>query len=415
MRDFEAREMAEEGRERLSGGISADAGLALGFIMGSWKAISSGARDLFALGLVRRCVTVALQAEGYSFTADQFSYWLAGAAVLDPSRPPLARPARLVCDLALGILSRSRCEEVVHAAEQFRSMAMPIADQGDHGDIGQCHEAADCADEIALRNRFAGGRGPVGVAERVAAAAKLARAAPALATRLAEDRPFDLQGRWAMVRDEPERAAYWTLDLEIESFFADAIPGMPPLPCPGLFDRAWLRTDREAGSDISMASIRLAASLGETMTLMDRAIAADRERAQAASEVSAKSRLPQLLGLLAVMEQLRSSQIEAALGVSRIGVRGIVESGIQLGLVRLRKGRGLNMIVPDQARRDNPPFPSRRARSQRSDQETMAVAEVDDALAFADKVLGRFGVKAADEDDDWDVDDDFGDDPPGWV
>lgn len=151
------------------------------------------------------------------------------------------------------------------------------------------------------------------------------------------------------------------------------------------------------------------------MGLMERAIAMDRERKLAASEVSAKSRLPRLMGLLAVMEQLRSSQIEAALDVSRIGVRGIVESGIQLGLVRLRKGRGLNMIVLDQARRDNPPLPSRRARLQPSDQETLAVAKVDEALAFADKVLSRFGAKSAESDDEWDGDDDFGDDAPGWV
>ncbi len=403
------------------GGAPTQAGLYLGSIMGSWKACSAGARDLFALGLVRRCVSTALQAEGYSFTPEQLSYWLAGAVVLDPGRPSLARPAHLVCDLVLGALARSRCEEVARAAEQFRLMAMPIVDQGEHGDVGQVHEALDAADEIVLRSRFAGGSGVPGIAERLAATAKLARSSPALATRIAEDRPFDLQGRWAMVRDEPERAAHWTLDLEIEGFFADALPGMPPLPCPGLFDRAWLRTDLDAEhhttGDMGAAFGRLSAALAGVAALMDHAVALDREVTAARARVSAKSRLPQLVGLLGIMEQLRSSQIEAALAVTRIGVRGIIESGLELGLVRQRKGRGLTLMEPDTSRRDHPPprSPLRRLGSERAKAELTAVDEVDDALAFAEKVLRRSG-RATDQDvGDFDREDDADGDLPGWV
>lgn len=401
-------EVAYDSAKRRPEGVSAEAGLALGFLMGSWKAVGPGVRNLFALGLVRRCVSTALRAEGYNFLPEHFSYWLAGAVVLDAARPPLARPARLVSDLVLSALARSRCEEIVRAAELFGRMAMPIADLGEHGDIGQCHEALDAARAIALRSRFAGGRGPAGVAERLASAAQLARAAPALATRLAADRPFDLQGRWAMVRDEPERAAYWTLDLEVEGYFADAIPGMPPLPCPGLFDRAWLQTDidGDATSDMSRASTRLTTALGEIMGLMEQAIALDRECSRVVVEVSAKSRLPQVVGLLGIMEQLRSSQIEAALGVTRIGVRGIIENGVQLGAVRQRKSRGLNMIEMDTSRRERLPLPSRRAPAQPTEQESKAIAEVDDALAYADKILSKFADR---RDDQTDTSDDFDD------
>lgn len=415
MSGFLFGEQASDATKQSHGSASAEMGFAMGSLIGAWKASSPAVRDLFALALVRRCVTVALQGEGYSFTSEQFHYWLAGAAVLDAGRPPLARPARLVCDLVLGVLARSRCEEVARAAAQFEQMAMPIVDQGEYGDIVQCHEALEAAHEIALRSRYAGGPGPSGVVERLASAASLARASSALATRVAEDRPFNLQGRWAMVRDEPERAALWTLDLEVGGLLADALPVMPPLPCPGLFDRAWLRTDNEPAGDMGLVSVRLASALGEMALLMDKALSADRARGQAANECSAKSRLPQLLGILSVMEQLRSSQIEAALGVTRIGVRGIVDSGTQLGLVRMRKGRGLNMIVLDQARRHNPPLPSRRARSQPTSQEVSAVAEVDDALAFADKVLGRLGGKSSPDGDFGDETADFDDEAPGWA
>jgi len=403
--------------DRSSGGFAPAAALSMGVILGSWKACHPGVRDLFALGLVRKCVSNSLQAEGYSFTVEQFSYWLAGAAVLDPGRPPLARPARLVCELVLNALARSRCEEVARASERFRLMSMPIAEHGEHGDIGQCREALDAAREIALRSRFAGGQGPSGVGERVAAAAKLARAARALATRLAEDRPFELGGRRSLVREEPERAAYWALDLEIEGFFADALPGMPPLPCPGLFDRAWLRTDIDvdAHSDMAMASRRLGSSLGELAALMDRAVESQRACDQAAAAVSSKSRLPQLVGVLSIMERLRSAQIEAVLSATRIGVRSIVESGFDLKVFRHRKGRGLNMIEMDTSRREPPPLPSRRDVTQAIETGSVAIAEVDDALAFADEVLDRIGNPKLGKREETRFEDDWDDDTPAWV
>lgn len=406
-----------ESLDRSACGISAEAVLSMGVILGSWKVCRPEVRDLFALSLVRRCVSTALQAEGYSFTAEQFSYWLAGAAVLDPGRPRLARPARFVCELVLNALARSRCEEVGRAAERFRLMAVPIADHGEYGDIGQCHEALDAAREIALRSRFAGGRGPSGVAERVAATAKLARAASQLATRLAEDRPFDIGGRRTVVRDEPERAAYWALDLEIEGFFADALPGMPPLPCPGLFDRAWLRPDVDADEcdNMAIASFRLGSALGELVALMERAVEIDRACDRTAAGVSLKSRLPQLVGVLSIMERLRSSQIEAALNVTRIGVRSIVASGVELRMVRNRKGRGLNMIEIDMSRREAPPLPSRRDVTQSMERETLATAEVDDALLFAEKVLGRVAGPTVEEEMNSGSDDHWDDDIPAWV
>ena len=88
---------------------------------------------------------------------------------------------------------------------------------------------------------------------------------------------------------------------------------------------------------------RIANGLSDLVGLMDKALIGA-QQIQASTEcVSERSRLHRLVQLLLVLPFLRSSQIEAALGVSRIGARSIFSKGQEEDILLIRKMRGLKL------------------------------------------------------------------------
>lgn len=418
--EFRHSEQNHDGPEAL-----AALGFETGRFLGAWRGADRGARELFGLALAQRMVVAALQAEGYAFTPERVAHWLAGAVRLDAEAPPLARPPRLVLDLVLGELAISRCEELAVGARLLTALAMPIADEGDHGVIEDCHAGLQAALAIALRARFSAGPGVVGLAFRIAAARDMARKSEVLATREAGSGAVSIRGRVHMVSRAVERAPNWTLDLAAGPLLAEAIAGMPPLPCPGLFDRAMLRAPLDEDAPAELAEIRRSEDeehvlwsrvgrvFGDLGRLLDDAIGAYERALDAASRVSSKSRLSLAVGLLGICPELRSAQLERALGVSRIGMRWIVDAGIEAGWLGVRKKRGLRFVVIDKAPSPRPVS----ARGFAACVPEVRESGIEDALAFADGVLARYGGAGAGEDDEGDVDLDVDGDPdvPGWV
>jgi predicted ArsR family transcriptional regulator len=86
-----------------------------------------------------------------------------------------------------------------------------------------------------------------------------------------------------------------------------------------------------------------------------RARLADRYRAKRAN-----SRVPQLYGLLASFGPLRSSQIEAVLGVTRLGVRKMLEALSEAGDLAIETVSGVKLYSVTRGRPSVPHRPGRR-------------------------------------------------------
>lgn len=417
---------SEGGRKKAGGSL--EAAFDFGRLKSGWAAADADQRMLFGFALARRAVMRILEIEGYAFTPEQFSYWLAGAARLDEQPFRFARPARLVLEAVIGELAISRCDEVANGARLLERIAMPIPDEGDYGDIQQCYDALKAATGLLARARFACGDGPAGFVSRVTSACEIARKSAIFATREGEMAVIEVWGN-RIVADRPvERAVNWALDLGAGALLAEAIPGLPPLPCPGLFDRSFLtapldedspRQEMAESAEALLGRIwaRVAAMARELADLLDVAVGAQRRRVFCSATVSRNSRLPAMVGLLGVAPELRSAQLEKALGVSRIGLRVIEKSGIDEGWLSIHKTLGVKFIgLAGSEFRTGPasPAPESSAFYVAPDREQ----DLDDAIAFADGVLGRRGM---DEDEevagtlDLDAEYDEGDDLPAWV
>lgn len=116
---------------------------------------------------------------------------------------------------------------------------------------------------------------------------------------------------------------------------------------------------------------------------------ADRYRAKRAN-----SRVPQFYGLLAGFGPLRSSQIQAVLGVTRLGVRKILEALSEAGDLAIETVSGVKLYSVTRGRPSVPPTALADEPSQFSSE---AIEDYDAALAKIDALLARYDDRSDDQ------------------
>lgn len=309
--------------------IEAEALLALGRLNGALATCAPAALRLFAMRLLRELLVAALRQEGHAFTDKRFHAWFAGVTTLSDQPAHTNRPPRVLCAAILTELTHSSWEVLAELAARFQTVLLAphdhtgcaLADETPHQDT---HTLIAAARDLIVG--LAPSPHPLDAVARLHSAA---REHILFAPSERAPEPISI----GSIRLTVERAAApcprWALEmLWGEHWHAT---GLLPhaLPVPGLLRLDVVRPRLpEAPEDPDGASVILATALRDaTQDLCSKLIEADQLAGRFADFRLGKrrsSRAPALLELLAGFGPLRSSQLETLLGVTRLGLRTIL-------------------------------------------------------------------------------------------
>lgn len=336
---FDASFPDDAGALAAAAAAEAEAALALGRLDGMLSQSPPAARRIFAVMAVRTALVSALTQEGHAFTDQRFDAWFAGLVPLVdaserlPGRAP-AMPPKILVDALLTELSHSSWTPLADAAHALRLALLASCDFA--GETASDEARACISEARALVGALGTETTPLPFASlrRLhAAIAESMRFAPAerapetitLRTsatgtiQFAVERPLPPPPRWAIELVYGEH-------LHATGLLTGA------LPCPGL-----VRLDAfDDGDDPGTARIIRARALRDlALAFVIRLRHASESAVQIAIRLAGlrrSSRAPVLVELLVGFGALRSGQIETALGVTRLGVRGILTALRDAGL-----------------------------------------------------------------------------------
>lgn len=296
----------------------ASALLTLGRLDGALRCGLVDAAPIFAAWTLRQMLVSALRREGHEFTDMRFHAWFAGLATLSDMPPRNARAPRAMCDAILAEMVHSSWPALADVARRLRTALLAPLDHGG---------------EDAHRNALS----IVSLARMLVAQCQSDRSSSVLETL---DRLYALIGTSvdlapaepspASFTIQPSPAPLWAVDM----LFAEVLRRQGALclaiPMPMLV--RWNST--------SDARADALADVGQG--LFDGLIDARQRHRQCAIAFQGRStsRAPELFAMLAGFGPLRSSQVETMLGVSRLGVRGMIASLTNAGLVERSKVGG---------------------------------------------------------------------------
>lgn len=363
----------------------ARAALAWGVLQGSLAHVPSEVADHFCCGLIRRALIDALAQTGFPGTDARFSCWYSGLEPVPGVTAHAAAPASRVAETLLGELSLSAWEPLAGAAAKIRAAArFERNDWPGAPDTTPAFAAQEAARLAAQLDNNPDADWPLAVLDRLhSAAAGSPHFAPAERARQLLDLP---SGPAALEQTIPAMPL-WALDLVAGSAIARGNPGTRPLPCPGAVRAETLRPElwpRERAILVADA----ARSAAQRLTgLLDAAYAIVKDMQEPVSRLRSTSRAPGLYRMLAGFGPLRPIQIEAALAVSKNGVRDLVAALIKAGLAEMTSHRHqalVRAVVPSRLRAP--------AAGPADEVEAMAdttFAEFDAAMADIDRLLSR--------------------------
>lgn len=384
--------------------LEAEALLALGRLDGALGAVGTTTLRLLAIRQLRSVLIAALRQEGHAFTYQRFHAWFCGVATLSDQSPRTMRPPRMLCEAILTELTHSSWEPLAELAARFQAALLAPRD----------HIDSDLTDESARQDAH----------ELISAARDLidglAHSAHPLSAvvglhRAAGEHILFAPGERAPepiilgpMRLTVERAALpsprWALELLWGEHWHAAGLMAYALPFPGLIRLDALRggTPADPGEPddtraILVAALRdvaqgLCSNLSETEQLA-------RRLDECRPGKRRSSRAPALLELLAGFGPLRSAQLEALLGVTRLGLRTMLGALDTVGMLERTTLAGVHLysVTLDVRAADAAAAPT--AISTFS---SAALGEYEAAMADIDALLARSGISLdkADEEDE---------------
>ena len=327
----------------------AEAALALGRLDGMLGQSLLPTRRIFAGMAVRAALVSALAQEGYAFTDQRFDAWFAGLVPLvDASERPLGgarlRPARILTDAMLTELGHSSWPALAEAAHSLRPALLAPRDfdqETAQGDVLACiAEARTLVTALGTKTTPL----PFTALRRLhAAIAESTRFAPAERAPETITIGTIAMGTIAMVpiqfavERRPPPSPRWAIELVYGEHLHAAGLLAAALPWPGLVRLDALGDASGDGDDPDLARIIRARALTdvavELVVRLRRASESATRIAERLTGLRRSSRAPALAELLTGFGALRSRQIEAALGVTRLGVRGMLTALHDAGLV----------------------------------------------------------------------------------
>ena len=374
----------------------ARAALAWGVLQGGLAHMPLEGADHFCYGLIRRALIDALAQSGFPGADARFSSWYSGLEPVTGVTAHAAAPASLVAETLLTELSLSAWEPLAAAAAKIRAAArFERSDRRDRRDASDTTPAFAVEEAARLAAPLANNPDadwPLAVLDRLhSVAAGSPHFAPSERSRQLLDLP---SGPIALEQTMPAMPL-WALDLAAGSVIARNHPGTRSLPCPGAVRAEALRPElwlRERAILVADAAYKAAQGL---TGLLDASYSIVKEMREPVSRLRSTSRAPALYRMLAGFGPLRPIQIEAALTVSKNGVRDLVAALVKAGLAEMTTHRHQALVRA--AAPLNAPDPI-----SVSPDETEAIAdtnfaEFDAAMADIDRLLARSNASLPEE------------------
>jgi hypothetical protein len=292
---------------------------------------------IFAGLVIRTTLIRALAQEGHAFTDERFDAWFAGLVPLaDAEATGVTRSAKVIAGVVLAELALSSCGPIADCARLLRPAMMVQRDMAAPDEHEQTH--ATIADAHALVGQLEVRISPLPFAalERLHALIKSSkRFAPTeRATTI-----IQVGHRQLSVERTLDRSPRWALDLvygehlKATGFLAAALPfpGLIRLDALPHFDGGVANDDpaiariirASALRDVALDHLAYLARARDRTACIDESLAGHR----------ASSRAPMLCEVLGGFGAMRSSQIEAVLGKTRLGVRVILDALFKTGLI----------------------------------------------------------------------------------
>ena len=381
--------------------LEAEALLALGRLDGALRAARPATLRLFALRLLRDLLVAVLRQEGHAFTDHRFHAWFAGVATLSDLPPRLDRPPRVLCEAVLTELTHSSWELLAELAARFQAALLAPGD----------HIGSDLADETARQDAHAIIAAAhdliVGLAPSphpLSAVACLHRAAGEHVLFAPPERapePIAMGSIRLTVERAGTPSPRWALEMLWGEHWHSAGLLAHALPFPGLIRLDALRTDTpshpwepdEAPTIVATALRDVAQGLWCNLTEADQ-LPRRLEDSQPGKRRS--SRAPALLELLAGFGPLRSAQLEALLGATRIGVRTMLGALDRIGMLERTTLAGVHLYAVNLEARVAEDANDLAVSSSFS---SAALGEYEAAMAGIDALLVRSGVSL--DEADW--------------
>lgn len=320
--------------------------LVLGRLDGAMRYCSPRTLSIFAGQVLKTTLIDALRQEGHAFTDVRFAAWFAGLTTLSDERTQAGLPPRVVCEAVLRELAHNAWDPLATFAATVSTALLAPRDLSFEGTYDEVHmlvtearalidalphaapplpSLAQLHDAIAASTRFA-------PPERTAALVTIA------GTRLTVDRTAPPSPRWAV---EMLYGACLTAAQTLHY----------PLPLVGLVQLGTMNAEDAIEAD----TVRITALYHVATRLVDQleAAAASSNRIElAARNWRSTSSAPDVFALLSGFGPMRSTQIERALGKTRLGVNGMLQALKDARLIRRTTIAGSHMFSVTDADHD---------------------------------------------------------------
>jgi len=373
------------------GTAQAQAAFALGGLDAALTWCPSDIHPILAARLIRETLISALRQEGHLFTDARFHAWYAGLIPLSDEPLQFALAPRALATTLLAEMTRSRWVPLIDAALGLEKACLALRDPDSAAAVETARAAIDEAAALitALEpaplpfSALAALHRAIGQSPRFAPAERATETITLATRQVVIERPRPPSPRWAI---ECAFGAY----LQATGAHSAA------LPLNGLIRLDTVRA-AEVDDNPAHAAIVHAEALRDVLNHLNRLVAEARDtRQHLAERYRAKrtnSRAQQLYGLLSGFGPLRSSQIEAVLGATRLGVRTMLAALADGGDLAVETLSGVKLYSVMRGRPAVAPTPLADDPVRFSSE---AIEDYDAALARIDALLARYDDRSDD-------------------
>lgn len=388
---FETTEPPSPADLEALGTAQAQAAFALGGLDAALTWCPSDIHPILAARLIRETLISALRQEGHLFTDARFHAWFAGLIPLSDEPLQFALAPRALATALLAELTRSRWTPLADAALGLEKACLALRDTDSALAVETARAAIDEAAALVAAlepaplpfSALAALHRAIGRSPRFAPAERATETITVAARQVVIERPRPPSPRWA-------------IELAFGTHLGAAGTHGAALPLNGLIRLDTVRApdgDDNPAHDAIVQAEALRDALDHLYSLVAEArdirkALADRYRAKRAN-----SRVPQLYGLLSGFGPLRSSQIEAVLGVTRLGVRKMLDALSEAGDLAIETLSGVKLYSVTHQRASVAPSPLADEPGRFSSE---AIEDYDAALSRIDALLARYGDRPDD-------------------
>ncbi|WP_145206800.1 hypothetical protein [Sphingobium sp. B2] len=340
---------------------------------------------ILAARLIRETLISALRQEGHAFTDARFHAWFAGLVPLSDEPLQFALAPRALVTTLLAEMTRSSWAPLADAARGFEKACLALRDLDNHPAVEAALAAIDEAAALVADLEPA----PL----PFAALAALHRAigqSPRFAPAERAIEPITLGGRQVAIERARPPSPRWAVEYAFAAHLRATGALSAVLPLNGLIRLDTVRAadvDEKPAHAAIVQSEALRDALNHLNSLLVEARDICRDLADRYSGKRASSRAPQLYGLLSGFGPLRSSQIEAVLGATRLGVRTMLAALSQAGDLTIETLSGVKLYSVTHTRA---PLAPSALTDEPGHFSSEALEDYDAALAQIDALLARY-------------------------